>query len=80
MTPAQIKKAQELLAKRAELLRLVDRHNNVRGQITKLHSLTDVGMPALDIQSDGFKLTVGIDTLERWIKQAKKAKKMGILD
>ena len=77
MTPAQIKKAEALLAKKQELLALKDRHEKERGKIT---AVTPEGFPILALSTDsGYSLVVGIDTLERWIKQAKKVQKMGLL-
>ena len=71
MTPAQIKKAEQLLAKKNQMLRLIDRHNGFRGTIG-----ADVTEPCLCLDSGG---AFTVTTLEKWIKQAKKAHKMGIV-
>lgn len=80
MTPAQIKKAEQLLAKKNQMLRLIDRHNGFRGTIGATTSF-DNGFagatePCLCLDSGG---AFTVTTLELWIKQAKKAHKMGIV-
>lgn len=76
MTPAQIKKAEALLSKKKELLTLKDRHERQRGTIQTINS---EGVPILLLSDDNYSLVVGIDTLEKWIKQAKKVQKMKLL-
>ena len=70
MTPAQIKKAEQLLNKREEMLTLFDALASKRGRIIKVS-----GKPALSIES----MTVSIETLEKWIKQVKTVAKKGII-
>lgn len=75
MTPAQIKKALELLNKRRELILLRDRYGQARGEITKGGT-----NPLLVLKDGDYTITIGVDVLEHWVKQAKKVQKMGILD
>ena len=77
MTPAQIKKAEQLLAKKNQMLRLIDRHNGFRGTIgATIATGLDGTEPCLCLDSGG---AFTVTTLELWIKQAKKAHKMGIV-
>ena len=73
MTPAQIKKAEQLLAKKQELLTLRDKYGTRRGRIIAYEG----GEPGLKME-DGTS-TVLISTMEIWIKQAKAAAKKGII-
>jgi hypothetical protein len=71
MTPAQINKAEQLLAKKKEMLTLTDRYRSERGYITN-----HLGEPILHINN---AMDISLETLEKWIKQAKTAAKMGII-
>lgn len=76
MTPAQIKKAEQLLAKKQQMLNLVDRHGDSRGKIGVTFGDKYDTQPCLRLESGG---AFSLDTLEKWIKQAKKAHKMRIV-
>jgi hypothetical protein len=75
MTPAQIKKAQEILDKRKTLITLYDKNSKKRGRMWVLPN--DKFTLCFSCTEDTFVIT--LETLERWVKQAKKVKKMGIL-
>lgn len=75
MTPNQIKKAEQLLAKRKELLTLKDRNGCAVGEIRPELDSRYQKQPVLVIQTN----TVSLETLERWIKQAKTVQKKNIL-
>lgn len=77
MTPAQIKKAELLLAKKQEMLTLRDRHGRAVGTIGMEHTRDYGNYPVLRI--DAGASHVPLPTLERWIKQAKAAAKKGII-
>lgn len=72
MTPTQIRKAEQLLAKKKEMLTLVDRWGHVWGSVAS----EGQGKAALLLNMQGH---VSVDTLERWIKQAKIAVKKKIV-
>jgi hypothetical protein len=76
MTPAQIKKAQELLDKRKELLTLKDRYGREVGEIRYEFNNQHQKQPVFIIEE--FRI-FSLDTMERWVKQAKTAQKKNIL-
>ena len=76
MTPAQIRKAEQLLFKKKEMLTLFDRNGSEQGYIASKF-VGNEKVPVIAFSSTIPSVT--LDTLERWIKQAKKAHKMGIV-
>lgn len=76
MTPAQIRKAEQLLAKKKEMLTLVDRSGGSRGSISLAYRDNRSREPVLIIEAG---VTVSIETVEKWVKQAKRAHKLGII-
>jgi len=75
MTPNQIKKAEQLLAKRKEFLTLKDRNGCAVGEIRHEVDSQRQKQPVLVMETK----VVSLETLERWIKQAKTAQKKNIL-
>ena len=76
MTPAQIRKAEQLLFKKKEMLTLFDRNGSEQGYIS-YKFVGNERVPVLAFSSTIPAVT--LDTLEKWIKQAKKAHKLGII-
>ena len=70
---SEIKRAQAVLAKRDAALRLVNKHGQDSGSIS-WNGLS----PVLHIHSD-MAQAVTLETMERWVKQAKDAKRKGYL-
>lgn len=80
MTPAQIKKAEQLLAKKKEMLTLFDRNGSEQGYISYKFVDNDASVKRVPVLSFSSTIpAVTLDTLEKWIKQAKKAHKLGII-
>lgn len=72
---AKIQKAEQLLAERAAALKLIDKYGADRGKIISDQVTDGTAIPALSLDSGRYTL----ETLERWIKQAKSAHKKGFL-
>lgn len=76
MTPAQLKKAEELIAKRDEALRLRSRQGQVMGSIQAQYNNQYKKEPVINLNEGAI---VSLETLERWIKQVKAAHKKGLV-
>lgn len=74
-TNAKIKQAERLLAERAEALKLIDKYGTDRGKIIGDLGANRTIVPTLSLDSGQYSL----ETLEKWIKQAKAAHKKGFL-
>jgi hypothetical protein len=80
MTPAQVRKAEALLAKRKEMITLTDNQKRERGKIVLGYDNSYNRVPCLCLDSLADKQSITLDTLKQWIKQAEKAHKLGIID
>lgn len=71
----EIDKANEVLRQREDMVVLVSRDGERMGKIVSCRIGTEVGV-GIDLVGSR---TISLSTLEKWIKQIKKAKKAGII-
>ena len=73
MSAIQIKKAQKLLEQVTEAKTLIDKHNNARGKVAREFT----GSIVLEIKCGQGVECFSLETLEKWIKQAKVVARKG---